>query len=106
MSIFDKVKSMLGDHSTKAEELAKQGIDQAAQTAKEKTGGKYDNQIDSAAEKAREMADKIDGQTDTSQAPGQTDTYGTQNDTPPASGQSDPYGNPDDRQGRTDTPPA
>ncbi|MEV8633192.1 antitoxin [Streptosporangium sp. NPDC051023] len=110
MSIFDKVKSMLGDHSTKAEELAKQGVDQAAQAAKEKTGGKYDDQIDTAAAKAKEMADQIDGQTDQSQTPGQTSPYASQDDDSPFSGQNDPYGSPDDETppsaGRTDTPPA
>ncbi|MFJ2031003.1 antitoxin [Streptosporangium sp. NPDC087985] len=74
MSIFDKVKSMLAEHSTKAEELANQGIDKAAEMAKEKTGGKYDQYIDSAAEEARKRADMIGGQTGTSPVPGETDT--------------------------------
>ncbi|OUC96691.1 antitoxin [Streptosporangium minutum] len=74
MSIFDKVRSMLGEHSTKAEELANQGIDKAAQMAKEKTGGQYDQYIDAGAEQARRRADMIDGQTGTSPVPGETAT--------------------------------
>ncbi|MER5422211.1 antitoxin [Streptosporangium roseum] len=74
MSIIDKIRSMLGEHSTKAEELANQGIDKAAQMAKEKTGGQYDQYIDAAAEQARQRADMIDGQTGTSPVPGETAT--------------------------------
>ncbi|MEU4533338.1 antitoxin [Streptosporangium sp. NPDC023825] len=59
MSILDKVKHMLGG-SAKTEELAKQGIDKAERIAKEKLGGKHARRIDTAAQKAREMADKID----------------------------------------------
>lgn len=125
MSIFDKVKSLLGEHSTKAEELAKQGIDKTAQAAKERTGGKYDEHIDTASAKAREMADRIDGQTGTPQTPGQSDAYGaegasdtspvadrpdpygvTDDDTSTASGQTGPYRNPDDDGTPPGTPPA
>jgi hypothetical protein len=59
MSILDKVKQMLGGNA-KTEELAKQGIDKAEQIAKERLGGKHARHIDTAAQKAREMADKID----------------------------------------------
>ncbi|GAA3124295.1 antitoxin [Streptosporangium carneum] len=92
MSIFDKVKSLLGEHGTKAEELAKQGVDQAARKAKEKTGGKYDEHIDTAAAKAREMTDRIDGQSDPAQAPGRTGPHGAHDDASAASGHGDPYG--------------
>ncbi|MFF0577524.1 antitoxin [Streptosporangium saharense] len=98
MSIFDKVKSMLGDHSAKAEELAKQGVDQAARMAKEKTGGKYDQHIDTAATKAKEMADRIDEPDGTQRPPGQNAPYGSQNDprAHPGQGRSD--------EGRVDPP--
>ncbi|MEU1731229.1 antitoxin [Streptosporangium sp. NPDC020145] len=91
MSIFDKVKSMLGDHSAKAEELAKQGVDQAARMAKEKTGGKYDRHIDTAAAKAKEMADRIDEPDGTPRPPGQDASPGY-----PGQGRSD--------EGRVDPP--
>ncbi|GAA4221339.1 hypothetical protein FHR32_005046 [Streptosporangium album] len=94
MSIFDKVKSMLGEHSTKVEELANQGIDKAAQMAKEKTGGKYDQQIDSAADMARKQADTIDGQTDTYQEPDETTASQVPGETTPPEGT-----------GETGTPP-
>lgn len=76
MSIFDKVKGLLGDNADKVEQATKQGIDKAADLAKSKTGGKYDQHIDTAADKAKEMADKLDGQ----QA-GQPSKTGQQNTT-------------------------
>ncbi|WP_326637220.1 Rv0909 family putative TA system antitoxin [Streptosporangium sp. NBC_01755] len=86
MSILDKVKNMLGGNA-KTEEIVKKGIDKAEQIARKKTGGKHDQQISTAAQKAREMADKIDNQPDTGQ-PGTTPTPGRP-----------------DQQGRPDTPP-
>ncbi|MET8046635.1 MULTISPECIES: antitoxin [unclassified Streptosporangium] len=71
MSIFDKVKNMLGGDA-KTEELVKKGIDKAEQIAREKTGGKHDQQISTAAQKAREMADKIDDQPGTTPGTGQS----------------------------------
>ncbi|GAA0400429.1 hypothetical protein Acor_78070 [Acrocarpospora corrugata] len=62
MSIFDKAKSVLRGHSDKAEDAANKGVDKAAEVAKEKTGGKYDEHIDTAGTKAKEMTDRIDGQ--------------------------------------------
>ncbi|MFI6451126.1 antitoxin [Streptosporangium amethystogenes] len=90
MSIFDKVKNMLGGDA-KTEGLVKKGIDKAEQIAREKTGGKHDQQISTAAQKAREMADKIDNRPGT--------TPGTdQSSAAPDPGQA---GQPD----RPDTPP-
>ncbi|MFB9966967.1 antitoxin [Sinosporangium siamense] len=57
---MNKLRGLLGSHSDKVEKAAKQGIDKAADMAKQRTGGKYDQQIDTAAAKAREAADKID----------------------------------------------
>lgn len=106
MSFFDKVKSLLGDHDAKAEELARQGIDKAAQAAKDRTGGKYDEHIDAAATKAREVADRIDGQTGQTgqpEQPGRTGASGVTGEggTPQAPGQAGPHHT--DEEG---TPPA
>lgn len=88
MSIFDKVKEMLGEKhknvpeqggpvaddttaqagevmsefKNKAEEAAKSGIDAAAQSVDESTGGKFTDQINQGAEKAKDIADRIDGE--------------------------------------------
>ncbi|WP_344920694.1 antitoxin [Streptosporangium oxazolinicum] len=95
MSILDKVKHMLGGNA-KTEELAKQGIDKAEQFAKRKLGGKHARNIETAAQKAREMADKIDepGTTppqDTAPEPGRTTPPGTT----PAPGRATPSGRDD-----------
>jgi hypothetical protein len=50
MSIIDKVKGLLGQHSDKAEK----GIDKAGDMIDRKTGGKYSDKIDSAQEKAKD----------------------------------------------------
>lgn len=61
MSMFDKIKDkageMMGQHGDKAEE----GIDKAAEFADEKTGGKYSDQIDTGAEKAKDMMGGLGG---------------------------------------------
>ncbi|HZB32538.1 MAG TPA: antitoxin [Streptosporangiaceae bacterium] len=51
MSIIDKVKGLLGQHSDKAEK----GIDKAGDMIDDKTGGKYSDKIDSVQEKAKDM---------------------------------------------------
>jgi hypothetical protein len=51
MSIIDKVKELLGQHSDKAE----RGIDKTGDVIDDKTGGKYSDKIDSAQEKAKDM---------------------------------------------------
>ncbi|SDG16932.1 MT0933-like antitoxin protein [Sinosporangium album] len=73
MSLMDKLRGLLGQHADKAEKIAKQGIDRAADLAKRRTGGKYDQHIDSAATKAREAAERIDDRPGASErAPGQS----------------------------------
>jgi hypothetical protein len=62
MSIFDKFKDKIVGHADEVEDAAGKGVDKAANIAKEKTGNKYDDHIDTAARKAREATDKIDGQ--------------------------------------------
>ena len=47
-NLFDQAKDLAGSHP----EQANQGLDAAENLAKEKTGGKYDSQID----KGRDMA--------------------------------------------------
>ena len=44
---FDQAKKLAGEHS----ELVDQGLDKAAAEAKERTGNKYDNHIDTGEEK-------------------------------------------------------
>ena len=51
MSIIDKVKGLLGQHSDKAEK----GINKAGDMIDRKTGGKYSDKIDSVQEKAKDM---------------------------------------------------
>jgi hypothetical protein len=46
----DKAKDMLGDHKDQAE----QGMDKGRDMASEKTGGKYDDKLDSAADKGKD----------------------------------------------------
>ncbi|MEU3162816.1 antitoxin [Streptosporangium sp. NPDC006930] len=96
MSILDKVKHMLGG-GAKTEELAKKGIDKAERFAKKKLGPKHAQQVDTAARKARKMADKID-------EPGRTTPPGTT----PAPGRttpSGPSGRDDTASGPGTTPP-
>ncbi|GAA4140178.1 antitoxin [Actinomadura keratinilytica] len=54
MSIVDKVKSMLGQHSDKA----RQGVEKAGHKIDEKTGGKYSDQIHEAEGRADEYIDR------------------------------------------------
>ena len=55
MSILDKAKGLLGKNSDKA----KAGVDKAADVADDKTGGKHTEQIEGAAEKAKDAIDDI-----------------------------------------------
>lgn len=53
---------MMGGLREKAEDAAMPGIDTASEKAKGATGGKFDDQINQATDKAKGAADKIDGQ--------------------------------------------
>jgi MT0933-like antitoxin protein len=55
MGIVDKAKQMLSGHS----DTAKKGVDKAADKADDMTGGKYGDQIDMGAEKAKEGVDSM-----------------------------------------------
>jgi hypothetical protein len=54
MSIMDKVKGMLGQHSDKA----KEGVDRAGDMVDERTGGKHARQVDMAQDKANDYIDR------------------------------------------------
>jgi hypothetical protein len=56
MSILDKVKGML---KGKGEQVDK-AIEKAADVVDDKTGGKHTDKIDSVAEKAKDIANKLD----------------------------------------------
>jgi len=49
--ITDKAKGLLEEHADKVDE----GIDKAAELADDKTGGKYSDQIDTAADKLKDV---------------------------------------------------
>lgn len=53
----DKATDALGQHGDKAE----QGIDKAQQMASDKTGGKYDDQIQKGADAARDRVRQAGG---------------------------------------------
>lgn len=66
MGFLDKLKKKAPELKEKAAHLAKsqndkidQGIDKAADLASKATKGKYDDKIDSAAEKAHVEVDKL-----------------------------------------------
>lgn len=52
----DKAKDLASEH----EDKVKDGIDQAADMADEKTEGKYSDQIDQGAEKAKDYVEGLD----------------------------------------------
>ena len=53
MGIFDKAKDLLGEHNDKVD----QGIDKVADLIDEKTGLKHSEQIDRAAQQAKNAID-------------------------------------------------
>lgn len=53
MGIFDKLKSMAGKNA----DAVKGGMDKATDMVNEKTGGKFEGQIDMAKDKVGEMID-------------------------------------------------
>jgi MT0933-like antitoxin protein len=55
-----KTTDVVDDHGEKIGE----GIDKAADVADDKTGGKYSQQIDSGADKAKDTLDSLDGKDD------------------------------------------
>lgn len=57
MGILDKLKGMVGGNAAKVED----GIDKAADLAKDKVGDAHADKVDTAADKAKEVVDKLDG---------------------------------------------
>jgi hypothetical protein len=53
MSIVDKVKSVLGQHSDKVH----RGVDKIGDKIDEKTGGKHSDKIDKARRRVKDLAD-------------------------------------------------
>lgn len=51
MSFLDKAKDLAGEHGDKIGE----GLDKAADLINEKTGGKFEGQIDAGVEKAKDL---------------------------------------------------
>lgn len=64
MGLFDKVKGLVGSNAEKIEDVVEDGIDKAADMAKGIVPDEHDDKVDMAAEKAKDMADKIDGEDD------------------------------------------
>lgn len=61
MGILDKIKGFVGGNTDKLDK----GIDKVADTAKDKLDDKHRDKIESAAEKAHDVVDKLEGAADT-----------------------------------------
>ncbi|MEU9830010.1 antitoxin [Streptosporangium sp. NPDC048047] len=99
MSIMQKLKEMLRGNP-RAGEFAQKGIDKAEQMARQKSGGKYDDKIDLAAQKAREAAEKMTARPG---EPGETGGYGEAGTAAGYGEHGTPPGRPETD---TDAPPA
>ena len=65
MGFMDSLKGMMGkgkDLAAENEDAILDGIDKAADMADEKTDGKYTDQIETGAEKAKEVVEGLDGE--------------------------------------------
>ncbi len=58
MGILDKIKGLIGGNAEKIED----GIDKAAEVAKDKVGEEHADKVETAADKAKEVVDKLDGE--------------------------------------------
>ncbi|MFJ1706073.1 antitoxin [Kitasatospora sp. NPDC088346] len=54
MSMLDKLKGMMKGH----EDTARHGVEKAGDAIDEKTGNKYQSQVDTAQQKANEQIDR------------------------------------------------
>jgi hypothetical protein len=63
MGIMDKVRSMFGQHADKAET----GIEKAGDVVDDKTGGKYESQVDKGQDAARDALGKLSDEGDAPQ---------------------------------------
>ena len=57
MGILDKIKALIGGNADKVED----GIDQAADVAKDKVGDDHADKIDTAADKAKDVVESLEG---------------------------------------------
>ncbi|MCB0976240.1 MAG: antitoxin [Acidimicrobiales bacterium] len=57
MGFLDKAKDLVGDNADKASDA----IDKVADIVDDKTGNKHTEQIDTAAEKAKDFVENLDG---------------------------------------------
>lgn len=78
MGLLDNFKAKAGELKGKAGDLAQQhgdkieqGLDKAARTVDAKTKGKYSNQIDSGAGKAKDAVERLASKDDSSGAGGE-----------------------------------
>lgn len=58
MRLLDKAKSLLSQNKDKA----KGAVDKGGDVVDDKTGGKYQGQVDTAQQKAKDYIDKDEGQ--------------------------------------------
>lgn len=64
MGLFDKLKGKASEAVDQHGDKVADGIDKAAQTIDDKTGGKHTDKIQSGADKAKDALDKLDGKND------------------------------------------
>ena len=57
MGFLDRIKGLLGKHEDKIED----GLDMAADKAKDFVPDEHDDKVDMAADKAKELVDSLDG---------------------------------------------
>ena len=64
MGMFDNIKDKAQDLVDGQGDKVGEGLDKAADFVDDKTGGKYSDQIDQGADKAKDALDGLDGQDD------------------------------------------
>ena len=64
MGFLDKLKQMVTGKVDDHGDQIGSGIDKAAAAADEKTGGKYDDKIDTGTDKLKDGLDSLDGKDD------------------------------------------
>jgi hypothetical protein len=64
MSFLDKVRSKLTKAVDQHGDKVADGIDKAARTIDEKTGGKHKGKLETGAAKAKDALDRLDGKND------------------------------------------
>lgn len=71
MGFLDKAKDAFNEHSDKVADAVDQhadridqGIDQGSDFVSEKTGGRFDGQVEQGADRLRDGLDGLDGQDD------------------------------------------